>query len=173
MKDRNHNSSLKQHTSCEQPGNIVRVNLCVSIPSGVSTSILTRCVQRTLIRVTVVTFNLLHPQIFCQNAGQDEEWLYETNILDTDDRQKELLRHQPPDESKLSALRETKIREKQLKNKFMKVFDYLFVLLVLVLVSYGNRDPQSFLMRNSMEQEFIHPLTVSYPQGLDDVSFTN
>lgn len=55
----------------------------------------------------------------------------------------------------------------------MKLFDYLFVLLVLVLVSYGNRDPQSFLMRNSMEQEFIHPLTVSYPQGLDDVSFSN
>ena len=136
-------------------------------------SILTRFVQRTLIRFTVVTFNRLHSHIFCQNAGQDEEWLHETDIFDTDDRQKELLRHQPPDESKLSALRETRIREEQLKNKFMKLFDYLFILLVLVFVSYGNRDPQSFLMRNSMEQEFIHPLTVSYPQGLDDVSLTN
>ena len=55
----------------------------------------------------------------------------------------------------------------------MKLFDYLFILLVLILVSYANRDPQSFLMRNSMEQEFIQPLTVSYPQGLDDVSLTN
>ena len=55
----------------------------------------------------------------------------------------------------------------------MKLFDYLFILLVLILVSHGNRDPQSFLMRNSMEQEFIRPLTVSYPQGLDDVSLRN
>lgn len=55
----------------------------------------------------------------------------------------------------------------------MKLFDYLFILLVLILVSYGTRDPQSFLMRNSMGQEFIHPLTVAYPQGLDDVSLTN
>ena len=127
----------------------------------------------TLIRVTAVTFNLSNPHILCKNAGQDEEWLHDTDMLDTDNRQKELLRYQPPDESKLSALRETKIREKQLKKKLMKLFDYLFILLVLILVSYGNRDPQTFLMRNSMEQEFIHPLTVSYPQGLDDVSLTN
>ncbi len=91
-------------------------------------------------------------------------------MLDKDDRQRELLLYQPPDESKLNALRETKIREKQLKNKFIKLGDYLFILLVLVLVSYGNRDPKSFLMRNSIEQEFIRPLTASYPQGLNDVS---
>lgn len=90
--------------------------------------------------------------------------------MDKDDRQKELLMYQPPDESKLNALRERKIREKQLKSKFIKLGDYLFVLIVLILVSYGNRDPASYRMRNSMEQEFIHPLTVSYPQGLIDVS---
>lgn len=115
----------------------------------------------------------LKRKILCLNAGQDEEWLYDSDMLDKDDRQRELLLYQPPDESKLSALRETKIREKQLKNKFIKLGDYLFILLVLVLVSYGNRDPKSFLMRNSMEQEFIRPLTASYPQGLDDVSLMN
>lgn len=91
-------------------------------------------------------------------------------MLDKDDRERELLRYKPPDESKLSALRETKIREKQLKHKFIKLGDYTFIVLVLILVSYGNRDPQSFMMRNSMEQEFIHPLTSSYPQGITDVS---
>ncbi|KAL9983983.1 hypothetical protein ACROYT_G006233 [Oculina patagonica] len=108
--------------------------------------------------------------MLCLNAGQDEEWLHNSDMLDKDDRQRELLLYQPPDESKLNALRETKIREKQLKNKFIKLGDYLFILLVLVLVSYGNRDPKSFLMRNSMEQEFIRPLTASYPQRLDDVN---
>lgn len=105
--------------------------------------------------------------------GQDEEWFHlseENGVLDKDDRERELLRYRPPDESKLSALRESRLREKELKNKFIKLGDYLFILLVLVLVSYGNRDPASFLMKNSLTQEFIHPLTVSSPQGLDDVS---
>ena len=82
----------------------------------------------------------------------------------------ELLRYKPPDESQLSTLRENRMREKQMKNKFFKLGDYLFTVLVLVLVSYGNRDPASFLMRNSLEQEFLLPLTASYPQGLVDVS---
>lgn len=91
-------------------------------------------------------------------------------MLNADDREMELLRYKPPDENTLSALRETRVREKQMKNKLMKLGDYLFVLTVLVLVSYGNRDPASFLMRNSLEQEFLHPLTASYPQGIVDVS---
>ena len=91
-------------------------------------------------------------------------------MLDKDDREMELLRYKPPDESQLSALRENRIREKQMMNKFVKLGDYLFVMLVLVLVSYGNRDPASFLMRNSLEQELLHPLTSSYPQGLAGVS---
>ena len=113
--------------------------------------------------------------IFCLNAGEDEEWIHlsdENGMLDKDDREMELLRYRPPDESKLSALRETRLREKQLKGKFVNLGNYLFVLLVLVLVSYGNRDPASFMMRNSLEQEFMHPLTASDPRGLDDVSIT-
>ena len=93
--------------------------------------------------------------------------------MDNDDREKELLRYKPPDESKLNALRETRIREKKLINKFSKLGDYTFIVLVLVLLSYGNRDSKSFMMRNSMEKEFIHPLTASYPQGLTDVSLSN
>ena len=91
-------------------------------------------------------------------------------MLDKDEREIELLRYRPPDESTLNALRESRVREKQLKNKFFKLGNHLFVLFVLVLVSYGNRDPASSLMRTSLEQEFMHPLTVSYPQGLVDVS---
>ena len=110
---------------------------------------------------------------FFSNAGADEEWIHssqENGIGDQDAREIELLRYRPPDEGTLSALRETRVRQKEIKRKFINLGDYLFILIVLVLVSYGNRDPASFTMRNSLEQEFMHPLTASFPQGLDDVS---
>lgn len=118
------------------------------------------------------TLVLVH-WIFFSNADADEEWIHssqENGIGDQDAREIELLRYRPPDEGTLSALRETRVRQKEIKRKFINLGDYLFILLVLVLVSYGNRDPASFTMRNSLEQEFMHPLTASFPQGLDDVS---
>ena len=73
----------------------------------------------------------------------DEEWLHKTTEdldLETQQELKQLINDKPPDEAKLEIARKLRMKEKQMKSIIREIIWYVIFLLVLLTISYGNRD---------------------------------
>ncbi|XP_068673513.1 polycystin-1-like [Montipora foliosa] len=75
--------------------------------------------------------------------ANDEEWLHKTTEdldLETQQELKQLINDKPPNEAKLEIARKLRMKEKQMKSIIREVIWYVIFLLVLLTISYGNRD---------------------------------
>lgn len=75
--------------------------------------------------------------------ANDEEWLHKnTEDLDPEMQKtlKTLINDKPPDEAKLEIARQLRMKEKQMKSIIREIAWYIIFLLVLLTISYGNRD---------------------------------
>ena len=75
--------------------------------------------------------------------ANDEEWLHKnTEDLDPETQQelKQLINDKPPDEARLEIARKLRMKEKQMKSIIREIVWYVIFLLVLLTISYGNRD---------------------------------
>ncbi|KAK2546861.1 Polycystic kidney disease protein 1-like 2, partial [Acropora cervicornis] len=75
--------------------------------------------------------------------ANDEEWLHKnTEDMDAETQQelKQLINDKPPDEAKLEIARKLRMKEKQMKSIIREIIWYVIYLLVLLTISYGNRD---------------------------------
>ena len=89
--------------------------------------------------------------------ANDEEWLHK-NAEDLDPEMqktlKQLINDKPPDEAKLEIARKLRMKEKQMKSIIREIIWYLIFLLVLLTISYGNRDLTTSKVTKYMQNIF-------------------
>ena len=87
----------------------------------------------------------------------DEEWLHK-NTEDLDDETQKALKtliiDKPPDEAKLEIARQLRMKEKQMKSIIQEIAWYMIFLLVLLTISYGNRDLKTSQVTRYMQNIF-------------------
>ena len=87
----------------------------------------------------------------------DEEWLHK-NTEDLDDETQKALKtliiDKPPDEAKLEIARQLRMKEKQMKSIIQEIAWYIIFLLVLLTISYGNRDLKTSQVTRYMQNIF-------------------
>ncbi|XP_035210182.1 polycystic kidney disease protein 1-like 2 [Stegodyphus dumicola] len=102
---------------------------------------------------------------------KDEEWLHDVNPGISVQRPK----YRPIDLQALEAAR--KIREKEIRmHKLLKeITAYALYLWILMILSYGNRDPNSFYLRETVINNFIKPgdLWHDFNEVTTEVKFWN
>ena len=89
--------------------------------------------------------------------ANDEEWLHKnTEDLDPEMQQtlKTLINDKPPDEAKLEIARQLRMKEKQMKSIIREIVWYIIFLLVLLTISYGNRDLITSQVTRYMQNTF-------------------
>ena len=59
------------------------------------------------------------------------------------------------------AAREKRLKEIRMQTILREIIAYFVFLGVLLLVAYGNRDPNAYLMRKSLFDQFVTPSTGS------------
>ncbi|KAK3717356.1 hypothetical protein QZH41_011584, partial [Actinostola sp. cb2023] len=88
----------------------------------------------------------------------DEEWLHK-NVKDLSDDEKKdfkkLIMDRPPDEAKLEIARQLRFKEKQMKSIIREIVWYMIFLLVILTISYGNRDPDTYRITKYMNDLFV------------------
>ena len=90
--------------------------------------------------------------------ANDEEWLHKnTEDLDPEMQKtlKTLINDKPPDEAKLEIARKLRMKEKQMKSIIREIAWYIIFLLVLLTISYGNRDLITSQVTRYMENSFV------------------
>ncbi|KAL9957163.1 hypothetical protein ACROYT_G038767 [Oculina patagonica] len=89
--------------------------------------------------------------------ANDEEWLHK-NADDLDPEMqktlKTLINDKPPDEAKLEIARQLRMKEKQMKSIIREIAWYVIFLLVLLTISYGNRDLITSQVTRYMQNTF-------------------
>lgn len=89
--------------------------------------------------------------------ANDEEWLHKnTEDLDPEMQKtlKALINDKPPDEAKLEIARKLRMKEKQMKSIIREIIWYVIFLLVLLTISYGNRDLTTSKVTRYMQNIF-------------------
>lgn len=69
---------------------------------------------------------------------------------------KDIIRFQPPSKEKIAALRSFRLKELKMYSLLRDLFIYLVFVVALCQVTYSHLDPQSYHVRKSMEDIFIH-----------------
>ena len=90
--------------------------------------------------------------------ANDEEWLHKnTEDLDPEMQKtlKTLINDKPPDEAKLEIARQLRMKEKQMKSIIREIAWYVIFLLVLLTISYGNRDLITSQVTRYMQDTFV------------------
>jgi len=90
--------------------------------------------------------------------ANDEEWLHKnTEDLDPEMQKtlKTLINDKPPDEAKLEIARQLRMKEKQMKSIIQEIAWYVIFLLVLLTISYGNRDLITSQVTRYMQNTFV------------------
>lgn len=90
--------------------------------------------------------------------ANDEEWLHKnTEDLDPEMQKtlKTLINDKPPDEAKLEIARQLRMKEKQMKSIIREIAWYIIFLLVLLTISYGNRDLITSQVTRYMKNTFV------------------
>ena len=90
--------------------------------------------------------------------ANDEEWLHKnTEDLDPEMQKtlKTLINDKPPDEAKLEIARQLRMKEKQMKSIIREIAWYVIFLLVLLTISYGNRDLITSQVTRYMHNSFV------------------
>ncbi|XP_064099124.1 location of vulva defective 1-like [Macrobrachium nipponense] len=81
----------------------------------------------------------------------DETWLHSES-----NGKKPKVLHKEADSVLLKVLRERRQRELEMYMILKEVFSYFMFIWVLLVLSYGNRDPNAFFLRQTLTQNFIH-----------------
>ncbi|XP_077979558.1 polycystin-2-like protein 2 [Glandiceps talaboti] len=74
--------------------------------------------------------------------NEDEEWLHTKSAHEPAKERK--LAYKPPDEKELSKAREQRVKEMKMYSIIREILFYIFFLWLLLIISYGNRDPNSY-----------------------------
>ena len=89
--------------------------------------------------------------------ANDEEWPNKnTEDLDPEKQKmvKQLINDKPPDEAKLEMARKLRMKEKQMMSIIREILWYVIFLLVLLTISYGNRDLTTSKVTKHMQDIF-------------------
>ncbi|GIY05826.1 polycystic kidney disease protein 1-like 2 [Caerostris extrusa] len=84
---------------------------------------------------------------------EDEEWLHPINSRIGVERPK----YRPIDPRSLEAARKLREKEVAMYNVLKEIGVYVLYLWILFILSYGNRDPNSFFLREAVINNFIKP----------------
>lgn len=89
---------------------------------------------------------------------QDEELIHK-NVQNSDD-EKALRKlgfvDKPPDPEKLEAARQLRLKQKQMSSILYEIVQYLFFLVIVLIIAYGNRDPMAYGVTRAMESIFVN-----------------
>ncbi|XP_071043251.1 location of vulva defective 1-like [Parasteatoda tepidariorum] len=80
----------------------------------------------------------------------DEEYLHEG-------QKKKRLTYQPMDTTALEEARKEREKEVKMHSMIREILTYFFFLWVITILSYGNRDPSNFYLREALINGFIKP----------------
>ncbi|XP_022779645.1 uncharacterized protein LOC111321123 [Stylophora pistillata] len=64
-------------------------------------------------------------------------------------------RYRPPDEDFLQAARAQRLKEVRMSEIIKEIVTYFLFLILLMLVAYGNRDPNTYLLRKTLHETFV------------------
>ena len=67
------------------------------------------------------------------------------------------MKYQPVDPAKIEAAKRERQKEVKMWDILQEMTAYAFFLWVLLTISYGTRDPNSFLIREALENNFLQP----------------
>ncbi|CAL1301078.1 unnamed protein product [Larinioides sclopetarius] len=102
---------------------------------------------------------------------EDEEWLHSDNSSSIVQRPK----YRPIDPRSLEAARKLREKEVRMYSVLKEIGAYVLFLWILFILSYGNRDPNSFYLREATINNFIKPgdLWVDFNNVNNEVKFWN
>ncbi|KAF0300768.1 Polycystic kidney disease protein 1-like 2 [Amphibalanus amphitrite] len=83
----------------------------------------------------------------------DEEWMHVPRKKNTDRK----VKYQPVDPAKIEAAKRERQKEIKMWDILQEMAAYAFFLWVLLTISYGSRDPNCYLIRESLENHFLQP----------------
>nr|XP_027212361.1 polycystic kidney disease 2-like 2 protein [Penaeus vannamei] len=84
--------------------------------------------------------------------GDDEEWMH---ALGTKERVKKKAEYKPVDEKQLKAARVQRKKEIKMWDIIYDIGAYSFFIWIVLILSHGNRDPNSFLMTEELTNNFV------------------
>lgn len=90
--------------------------------------------------------------------GKDEEWLHALASPPGFGKRKGKDRsrlYQPPNLTQLEKAKLQRLKEIKMGKILKEIFSYLFFLWILTVLSYGNRDPNAHLMKETLKGAFI------------------
>lgn len=61
----------------------------------------------------------------------------------------------PPDENFLNTARAHRLKEVRMSEILKEIVTYFLFLMLLLLVAYGNRDPNTYLLRKTLHETFV------------------
>ena len=61
----------------------------------------------------------------------------------------------PPDEDFLQAARAQRLKEVRMSEIIKEIVAYFLFLMLLMLVAYGNKDPNTYLLRKTLHETFV------------------
>ncbi|XP_023225224.1 uncharacterized protein LOC111626157 [Centruroides sculpturatus] len=85
------------------------------------------------------------------NLADDEEWLHTDAIIPI----KKKISYQPPNSARIEKARREREKELKMAAIIKEIFSYVFFLWILIILSYGNRDPNAFFLKTNLENAFI------------------
>lgn len=63
--------------------------------------------------------------------------------------------HRPPDNDFLKSAREQRLKEVRMSEILKEIVTYFLFVLLLLMVAYGNRDPNAYLLRKNLHDIFV------------------
>ncbi|RWS14806.1 polycystic kidney disease protein 1-like protein 2-like protein [Dinothrombium tinctorium] len=85
----------------------------------------------------------------------DEEWLHSLASLNIAKRSKRSKLYRPPNLTALEKAKLERLKEMKMVEVLKDIWSYLLFLWILVVLSYGNRDPNAHLMKDTIQSAFI------------------
>jgi hypothetical protein len=82
----------------------------------------------------------------------DEEWLHSLTPVRKKDRSR---MYRPPNMTSLEKAKLQRMKELKMSAVLKDIFSYLFFLWILTVISYGNRDPNAYLMKETLVKTFV------------------
>ncbi|XP_054719265.1 polycystic kidney disease 2-like 2 protein [Uloborus diversus] len=82
----------------------------------------------------------------------DEEWLHRESETKEDKRK---LLYKPADMAKMERAKLERIKELQMTAILKEIISYAFFIWILTILSYGNRDPSAYYLRQNLKDTFI------------------
>lgn len=61
----------------------------------------------------------------------------------------------PPDEDFLKAARAQRLKEVRMSEIIKEIVTYFLFVMLLLLVAYGNKDPNTYLLRKTLHETFV------------------